>query len=169
MVSAAPGNTRFDGSIQKSFRLGEGKRRIQFRVDALNVLNHPVFSVYPNNGGGADYMGAPSTANITTAAYNTWAAANGQPAYSTATGAALYNQVVGMVNAQKNANGVLPADFYRTQLPANFYAKQPSSFDITNLQGYKLYQLRTAYVTSFGTLYNSNTPRYVQFGVKLYF
>jgi hypothetical protein len=164
-----PWQQRFDGSIQKSFRLGEGKRRLQFRVDALNVLNHPVFAVYPNNGGGADYMGAPSTANLTTANYNTWAAANGQPAYSTTAGTALYNQIVSMVNAQKNASGVLPADFYRVQLPSGFYGRQPSSFDITTLSGYKLYQLRTAYVTSFGTLYNSNTPRYLQFGVKLYF
>jgi hypothetical protein len=114
-------------------------------------------------------MGAPSTANLTTANYNTWAAANGQPAYSTTAGTALYNQIVSMVNAQKNASGVLPADFYRVQLPSGFYGRQPSSFDITTLSGYKLYQLRTAYVTSFGTLYNSNTPRYLQFGVKLYF
>ena len=35
--------------------------------------------------------------------------------------------------------------------------------------GYKLYQLRNAYVTNFDTLYNNNTPRYLQFGVKLYF
>jgi hypothetical protein len=54
-----PWQKYFDGSIQKSFRLGEGKRRLQFRVDALNVFNHPTFAVYPNNAGGADYMGAP--------------------------------------------------------------------------------------------------------------
>ena len=66
--------------MQKSFRIGEsGKRRLQFRVDALNVLNHPVFAVYPNNAGGADFMGAPSTAALTSAGYNTWAVANGQP------------------------------------------------------------------------------------------
>ena len=48
--------------------IGEsGKRRLQFRLDALNVLNHPVFAVYPNNAGGADFMGAPSTAALTAA------------------------------------------------------------------------------------------------------
>jgi hypothetical protein len=165
-----PWQEYFDGSIQKSFRLGEsGKRRLQFRMDALNALNHPVFAVYPNNAGGADFMGAPSTATLTTASYTTWAAANGQPAYTTTAGVALYNQIVAMVNAQKNSAGVLPANFFSIPLPANFYGKQPNSFDITTLQGYKYYQLRTAYSTSFGTLYNNGTPRYVQFGVKLFF
>ncbi len=42
-----------DLSVQKSIRLGE-KRRMQFRVDALNALNHPVFRTAPNVGGGTD-------------------------------------------------------------------------------------------------------------------
>jgi hypothetical protein len=54
-----------DVSVQKNFRIGE-KYRLQVRVDALNIFNHPVFAVYPNNGGGADFMGAPSTATLTT-------------------------------------------------------------------------------------------------------
>jgi len=164
-----PWQKYFDGSIQKSFRLGEGKRRLQFRVDALNVFNHPTFAVYPNNAGGADYMGAPSTATLTTANYNAWAAANNQPQTTTPAGTTIYNNVVAMVNAQKNASGVLPANFFNIPLPTGFYGKQPNTFDITTLQGYKLYQLRTAYATNFGTLYNNGTPRYVQFGVKLYF
>jgi hypothetical protein len=164
-----PWQQYFDLSIQKSFRLGEGKRRLQFRVDALNAFNHPVFQVYPNNGGGADFMGAPSTATLSTASYNSWATANGQPLQSTAAGATIYNNILAMVNAQKSASGVLPPAFYTIPLPNDFYGKQPNSYDITTLQGYKLYQLRTAYATNFGTLYNSNTPRYVQFGVKLYF
>jgi hypothetical protein len=159
-----------DANIQKNFRLGESGRRIlQFRVDALNAFNHPVFTVYPNNAGGADFMGAPSTATLTTSAYNTWAAANGQPLQSTTAGAAIYNGIVNMVNAQKTTGGALPANFFTIQLPANFYGLAANSYDITTLNGYKYYQLRNAYSTSFGTLYNSNTPRYVQFGVKLYF
>jgi len=141
-------------------------------MDALNVFNHPVFAVYPNSGGGADYMGAPSTATLTTAAYNTWATANNQPLYNATAGTpgnTIYNNIVNMVNAQKTASGALPADFYRIPLGQNFYGKPATSYDITTLQGYKLYQLRTAYATNFGTLYNSGTPRYVQFGVKLYF
>ncbi|HEY2016510.1 MAG TPA: carboxypeptidase-like regulatory domain-containing protein [Bryobacteraceae bacterium] len=163
-----PWQQYFDLSIQKNFQIGE-KRRLQFRVDALNALNHPVFQVYPNNAGGADFMGAPSTATLSTASYNSWAIANNQPQFSTPAGTALYNQIVANVNAQKNAGGVLPANFFSIPLPPDFYGKQANSYDITTVQGYKLYQLRTAYVTNFGTLYNSNTPRYVQFGVKLYF
>src|SRR5271157_4952126 len=161
----------FDLSVQKSFPIGE-TRRLQFRVDALNIFNHPIFRTYPNNAGGVDFMGAPSTATLTTAAYNTWAAANNQPAYSATAGTpgnTLYNGIVNMVNAQKTSAGALPANFYTVQLPPNFYGVQPNSYDITTLQGYKYYQLRTAYATNFGTLYNSNTPRYIQFGVKLYF
>ena len=159
-----------DLSIQKNFKLGgDGKRRLQFRMDALNLFNHPTFAVYPNSGGGADFMGAPSTANLTTAAYNTWATANGQPASTTPAGLAIYNNVVSMVNAQKLPSGALPANFYTVPLASNFYGKPPTSFDITTLNGYKQYQLRTSYVTNFGTLYNNSTPRYLQFGVKLYF
>ena len=164
-----PWQQNFDASIQKSFRLGEsGKRRLQFRVDLLNAFNHPVFAVVPNSGGGADFMGAPSTATLATSAYNTWAAANGQPAYSTTAGTALYNQIVANVNAQK-VGGVLPANFFTVPLPANFYGNSANSYDITTTNGYKLYQLRNAYSTTFGTLYNSSTPRFIQFGVKLYF
>jgi hypothetical protein len=164
-----PWQQRFDGSIQKSFKLGEGKRRLQFRVDALNVLNHPTFAVFPNNAGGADFMGAPSTATLSTASYNAWATANGQPQTTTPAGTTIYNNIVAMVNAQKNAIGVLPANFYTIPLPTGFYSKQANSFDITTLNGYKLYQLRSAYSTSFGNLYNNGSPRYIQFGVKLYF
>ena len=161
----------FDASLQKSFRLGENsKRRIELRMDALNVLNHPVFAVYPSNGGGADFMGAPSTGTLSTSSYNTWASANGQAAYSTAAGTALYNQIVGMVNAQKNLSGALPANFFTVPLPQNFYGKAANSYDITTLNGYKLYQLRTTYSTSFGNLYSGlGQPRYIQFGIKFYF
>jgi hypothetical protein len=158
----------FDLSIQKNFRIGE-RLRLQVRADALNVFNHPVFAVYPNNGGGADFMGAPSTATLTTAAYNTWAAANNQPLQSTTAGAAIYNGIVNMVNAQKTSAGALPANFFTTPLPSNFYGTNANAYDITTLQGYKMYQLRNAYSTSFGDLYQSGSSRYMQVGVKLYF
>lgn len=158
----------FDLSIQKNFRIGE-RLRLQLRADALNVFNHPVFAVYPNNGGGADFMGAPSTATLSTASYNTWAQFNNQPLQSTAAGAAIYNGIVNMVNGQKTASGALPANFYSVPLPANFYGTNVNSYDITTLQGYKYYQLRNAYSTGFGDLYQSGSARYLQFGVKLYF
>ncbi|HLJ17146.1 MAG TPA: carboxypeptidase-like regulatory domain-containing protein [Bryobacteraceae bacterium] len=168
-----PWQNFLDLSVQKNFSIGE-KRRLQFRVDALNALNHPVFAVYPDNAGGSDFMGAPSTATLSTSAYNTWAAANGQPAYNSTAGTpgnVLYNQIVNMVNAQKNASGALPANFFSIPLPQNFWAKAANSYDITTLQGYKLYQLRNAYAaagaaSNFGTLYSLGQPRYFQFGVK---
>ncbi len=158
----------FDLSIQKNFQIKE-RFRVQIRADALNIFNHPNFAVYPNNGGGADFMGAPSTATLTTAAYNTWAAANGQPLQSTTAGAAIYNGIVNMVNAQKTAGGALPANFFSVPLGPNFYGTNANSYDITTLQGYKQYQLRNAYSTSFGDLYQNGSSRYLQFGIKFYF
>ncbi len=160
----------FNASIQKDFYLGEShRRRLQFRMDALNVFNHPIFTVYPNNAGGADFMGAPSTAALSTTDYNSWATANGQPLASTTAGTALLNQINAMVNSQKTSGGALPANFFAIQLPANFYGKAATSYDITTLQGFKYFRLRQAYATNFGTLYQSGSPRYIQFGVKLYF
>ena len=162
----------FDLSVQKNFKIGEGKRRVQFRVDALNVFNHPTFAVYPNNGGGADFMGLPNAGTLTTAAYATWAQANNQPVYNATAetpGNVLYNQIIGNVNAQRGSTGALPANFFTVPLSANFYGTTANSFDIRTIEGYKQYQLRNSYVSNFGTLYNNSAPRYVQFGVKLYF
>jgi hypothetical protein len=160
----------FSMSIQKDFYLGESRhRRLQFRADALNALNHPVFAVYPNNAGGADFMGAPSTAALNATDYNTWATANGQPLAATAAGTAQLAQINAMVNGQKLPSGALPANFFAVQLPANFYGKAAATYDITSLQGYKYFRLRQAYATNFGTLYSYGQPRYLQFGVKLYF
>ncbi|MBZ5581789.1 MAG: carboxypeptidase-like regulatory domain-containing protein [Acidobacteriia bacterium] len=165
-----PWQNSFDFSLQKSFELDhEGRRRIQFRVDALNLFNHPNFAVFPNNAGGADFMGPPSTGTLSTAQYNAWASANGRPAASTAAGAALYNQVLANVNQFRSPRGALPADFFTVPLPANFYGNPATSYDITNVDGYRLYMLRTAYNQGFGDLYNNNQPRFIQFGVKVYF
>jgi hypothetical protein len=165
-----PWSQTFNMSLQKDFYLGEGhRRRLQFRADALNALNHPVFAVYPNNAGGADFMGAPSTAALNATDYNTWATANNQPLAATTAGTALLAQINAMVNAQKSAAGALPANFFAIQLPSNFYGKPAASYDITTLQGYKDFRLRQAYATNFGTLYQNGSPRYIQFGVKLYF
>ena len=73
-----------------------------------------------------------------------------------------------MKQAREVLKGDAPANFFTIPLPANFYGTPATSYNITTLQGYKNYQLRNAYSTSFGTLYNNNTPRYVQFGVKFY-
>jgi Carboxypeptidase regulatory-like domain len=158
-----------DMSVQKSWRLGEsGKRRLQFRADALNILNHPVFRTFPNNAGGTDFMGAPSVAALSAADYDTWARANAQPLSTTAAGAAQITTINNMVNAQK-VNNVLPTNFFAVPLADNFYGKQPANFDITTLNGFKQFRLRQAYSTSFGDLYQRGGSRYLQFGVKLFF
>jgi len=165
-----PWSQYFNASIQKDFYLGEShRRRVQFRMDALNALNHPAFTVYPDNAGGADFMGAPSTAALNATDYNNWAAAHSQPLADTTEGTGLLNQINAMVNAQKTAAGALPSNFFAVPLPADFSGKAANSYDITTIQGYKYFRLRQAYATNFGTLYQSTQPRYIQFGVKVFF
>ena len=135
----------------------------------LNAFNHPTFRVFPNNAGGTDFMNQPSVAALAGADYDTWARANNQPLSTTTGGAALISQINTMVNAQKNAAGVLPVNFFSVPLPQNFWGLQPQNFDITTLQGYKLFRLRQTYNTAFGDLYQNGNSRYIQFGVKLYF
>jgi hypothetical protein len=138
-------------------------------MDALNALNHPAFTVYPDNAGGADFMGAPSPAALNATDYNNWAAAHRQPLADTTEGTGLLNQTNAMVNAQKTAAGALPSNFFAVPLPADFSGKAATSYDITTIQGYKYFRLRQAYATNFGTLYQSTQPRYIQFGVKVFF
>ena len=82
----APTREFFDFSLQKDFPLrflgGEGKRRVQLRIDLLNAFNHPVFQ-YNNLGNTPFGLGTfPTeitteqvggiTQPITLAEYNTW-------------------------------------------------------------------------------------------------
>jgi hypothetical protein len=174
----------YDASIQKNFALpfglsGDGKRRLQFRVDFLNVLNHPNFQINSGNAG-PDFMGAPTEANtfqlnplkiinLSSAEYNSWATFNGRPTLSTAAGVALENQIEQMVNAQRLSNNSLPLDFFHIALPQGFATTNANAFDITTLTGYKEYRLRQAYSPAFGQLRELGLPRYIQFGVKFYF
>ena len=66
-------------------------------------------------------------------------------------------------------NGSLPTDFFHVPVPQGFAAKNPNSFDITTLNGFKLYRLRQAYGNGFGQLRELGQPRYIQFGLKIYF
>jgi len=173
----------FDASIQKSFSLGgEGKRRLQIRMDLLNAFNHPVFRVGPNNNF-TDFMSAPNAGRMNVADFNIWAKANGRiqlPSNAaqdsqglvanTIPGSALFNQIQTTMNTQRNSGGVLPANFFAVSLPANFHRTDPNSYDITTVDGYRLWRMRNAYNTGFGTLFNpGGSSRYLQFGVKLYF
>ena len=174
-----PWSQLFDLSLQKNFKLGEsGNRRIQFRVDALNALNHPTFRVFINqqaSTAGTDFMGAPSVNAPSAAEYNSWAAANGKPLQSTPEGAALFAQTQAVVNGSKLPSGVLPPNFFTVPLPANFYGTAANAFDITTVQGFKNYRLRQAYNTAFGQLYypgggsGYGAPRYIQLGIKIFF
>jgi hypothetical protein len=162
----------FDASLQKTFRLHSEKYRLQLRVDALNAFNHPVFAVYPSNAGGADFMGAPNAAtSMTQATYDTWAAFNNLPTSKTDPNAAAAGlaQVNALLTSQLTPGKVLPANFFNVPLASNFYGSNALSYDIRTLNGYKQYQLRQAYATNFGTLYNNSQPRYIQLGIKLYF
>ncbi len=159
----------FDVSFQKNFNMPfglskEGRRRFQLRVDLINAFNHPNFRIAsPGSGGGPDYDGAPVETAITLAEYNTWATFNGKPLATGATDPALL-QVQSL-----RPTGVLPLNFYTVPVPTGFATTNPNAFDITTLQGYKLYRLRNAYSPSFGQLRELGQPRYIQFGLKIYF
>jgi hypothetical protein len=174
-----PAEKYIDLSIQKNFSLGsDGKRRLQVRVDLLNAFNIPVFRVGPNQTF-TDFMSAPNAGTINGTEYNSWARANGQPTLTLdpngritdTTGQALtiYNGIVDMVNVNRNSSGVLPNGFFTVPLPAGFHHTQPNDFDIRTPNGYKFWRLRNAYNTGFGALYQSGLPRYIQFGIKIYF
>ncbi len=213
----SPWKQYLDVSIQKDFTLGflggEGKRRLNLRVDALNVLNHPVFfwnnlgntpfgmGTLPTEFNGNECLNDPSAALgsvnctvaatqqrgsvISTADYDTWATFNNKPLSATAAGAALLGQIRTNANALRltpragSISGALPDNFFHIQLPQGFATSNALSYDITSLNGYKLYRLRLTYDGNFGTLTNpqlqignpspANSQRYLQFGIRLFF
>lgn len=158
----------FDLSLQKNFPIGEGKRRVQFRVDFLNVLNSPIFRW----GNVFDLGSLPDETPMTTADYDAWIAADASRAglaRSTAAGAAMYTQVQNHIISKRLPTGALALDYYaNVKLPQGFATTEANKFDITTLEGFKLYRFRRAYNTSFGTLRELQLPRYLQFGLKIY-
>lgn len=171
----------FDMSFQKDFRLSEkGNRRVQFRVDLINALNSPIFRQTSVTGSALnDFMGLPDEAPLTTAEYDAWAAfAGGRPARTTPDGASLFARVQSFITGARlpikpgttAATGALPLDYYAgIKLPQGFATKDANSFDLSTLEGFKLFRLRRAYQNGFGTLRELGLPRYVQFGLKIYF
>ncbi|HEY2933876.1 MAG TPA: carboxypeptidase regulatory-like domain-containing protein [Acidobacteriota bacterium] len=161
-----PRQRYFDVSLQKNFRIGERGRRVQLRVDMINAFNHPNFRL--NN---LDMGGLPDETPISTGDYDAWmAAASGRPARSTPTGAALFSQIQSFVTGSRLASGALPLDFFaNVRLPQGFASTDANAFDISTLAGFKLYRLRRAYDTNYGTLRETGLPRYVQFGLRIYF
>ena len=188
----SPRQEYFDFSLSKDFPMpfigGEGKRRINFRIDLINAFNHPNFR-YNNTGNTPFGLGTFPTEittepvagvnqPITAAEYNSWAAFNGQPASTTSAGAAQLAAIRANVNATRQPGplgaqtGNLPLDFFHIPLPQGFATRDPLSFDIRNLEGFKLYRIRQTYDSNFGSLAGSSSillPRYLQFGIRVYF
>jgi hypothetical protein len=157
-----------DLSVQKNFPIGE-KRRLQFRVDFNNLLNHPVFRMTPNNGGATDLFNTPSESVISASDYATWAKFNGKPAANTPEGAVLFARAQQVITGSRSATGALPNDFYHVPLPQGFATRDANSFDITTVDGYKLYRLRQTYQNG-GQLYvQGNSARHIEFAIKFYF
>ncbi|HQZ95670.1 MAG TPA: carboxypeptidase regulatory-like domain-containing protein [Pyrinomonadaceae bacterium] len=162
----------FDLSLQKTFTLGflggEGRRKLNFRVDLLNALNHPVFRL--NNTGNTPFgFGTlPVETPVTLAEYNNWAAFNGLPAATGATDPNLL-AVQNLTISNRLPSGAIPLNFYSIPVPEGFATRNPNSFDIRTLTGLKHYRLRGTYDANFGTLFAVNNPRYVQFGLRLFF
>jgi hypothetical protein len=163
----APMQEFFDFSIQKNFRLpigAEGRRRLQLRVDFINAFNHPNFR-WNNTGNTPPGFGSvPNEALLAQADVNTW------NAFASGRNATLA-QVNALITNARLASGAIPLDFFRVPIPQGFATTNPNSFDITTLSGLKLYRLRQSLDTNFGTLAASAPyqPRYIQFGIKLYF
>lgn len=188
----------FDFSLSKDFPWpfaggSEGRRRINFRVDLINAFNHPNFR-YLNTGNTPNGMGTfPTelttelqngvTQPISIAQYNTWAGVWNTahpndlvPIQSTTAGAAI-NPTLLAIRANVNATrtggaGPLPNNFFHVPLPAGFATKIAESFDLRTLEGFKLYRIRQTYDPLFGTLtgnHPTTNPRYVQFGIRIFF
>jgi carboxypeptidase family protein len=172
----------FDLSMQKSFYLDkEKKRSIQFRVDAINVLNHPIFRVGRGGEDVGEIFAAPTEASLNDAEYDAWARAMpGRPARTTPAGQAALAQIQGFIQANRIApnsttNFALRPDFFHVPVPEGFFSMAATSFDITTLEGYKLYRLRNAYTPDRWGFLEINSgrggysPRFLQFAIKFYF
>jgi hypothetical protein len=183
-----PGQEYFDFSLSKDFPWPvfgdkDGRRRINFRVDLINAFNHPNFRF--NNTGNTPFglgtfpteitaeLAGGVAQPITAAEFSTWVAFD--PANRSSV---TLTQVRAMVNATRQTGtlgaqtGGLPLDFFHIPLPQGFATTNPLAFDITNLQGYKLYRIRQNYDQNFGTLtgqFSGQNPRYVQFGLRIFF
>jgi len=156
----------FDLSFQKNFPFpfddNEGKRRINFRVDLINAFNHPNFR-FNNLGNTPPGFGTlPNEALLTQTDINNW------NAFSAGRNATL-TQVNNLIINSRLPSGAIPLDFFSIPIPEGFATSNPNVFDITTLQGLKLYRLRQSYDANFGTLFAVNNPRYIQFGIRIFF
>jgi hypothetical protein len=97
-----------------------------------------------------------------------WLAANpGQTATLAQVNALLDNSRLPV--APNQTVGALPLNFFSIPVPEGFSSRTANSFDIRTLEGLKLYRLRQTYDANFGTLFANNNPRYIQFGIRIFF
>src|SRR5579884_939574 len=176
-MATGPMIQTLDLSVQKTWKITE-KTSVQFRVDALNVLNHPVFRNTPDNGGGTDiFSGYPSYSFTPTqiqAIYTAWAAAQtpAAPAANTPAGQANIQTIESFTVNAENSKGSLPNNFYSVPLPEGIALMNPNSFNILTPLGFKQYEIRQNLNVGGGVLSYQptlNPPRYIQFGIKIYF
>ena len=174
-----PSRQYFDISIQKDFPMpwigGEGKRRINFRVDALNLFNHPVF--YFNSRGNTPFGFGTFPTEITGESVGGCSAAD-NTLLNTMPGRHLTasrwlrllvstgtpRETHFWLQYRANVNNVrlaaaaghdkrsLPDDFFHVLVPQGFATTNPLAYDITTLKGFKLWRLRQTYEANFGTL-----------------
>jgi hypothetical protein len=172
-----PAQQFFDLSLQKDFRLGEDRRRrLQFRVDAINAFNHPIFRIGRLEDAG-EIFAAPNEATLTNAEYDAWAAFSAaRPARSSPAGTALMTSINNLVvNNRIAGTQSLRPDFFHVPVPEGFFSLNANSFDVTTVQGLQLYRLRQAYTPDrWGYLdvtpgRSGYSPRFIQIALKLYF
>ncbi|HEY6399961.1 MAG TPA: hypothetical protein VI479_01040, partial [Blastocatellia bacterium] len=174
----SPMQHTLDLSLKKDFALGpDAKRRLEFRVDFINAFNHPIFRMGRLEDSGEIFV-LPTEATITNAQYDAWRnfdPAN-RPARATPEGAAKLAQINALVTSNRvPGTQTLPRDFFRVQLPDRFFSRNANSFDISTLEGLKLYRMRQAYTPDrWGFLEVSGsrsayTPRFIQVALKFYF
>jgi hypothetical protein len=161
----SPMQEYFDLSIQKTFSFpfwsNEGRRKINFRVDLINAFNHPNFRFNNTGNTPPGFGGLPNEADLSQTDVNNWLAFN--PGRT-----ATLAQVNALLTASR-VNGALPLNFFHVPIPQGFATRNPNAFDITTLEGLRLYRLRQAYDANFGTLFAVNNPRYIQFGIRIFF
>jgi hypothetical protein len=80
-------------------------------------------------------------------------------------------QVNNLIISSRLPSGALPLDFFRVPVPEGFATANANAFNITTVEGLKLFRLRQAFTPGFGTLaaIQPYQPRYVQFGIRIFF
>lgn len=166
--------------LNRNIAFGEGhKKTVQLRLDAFNALNYRGFSINGTNSFKSAYIvNAPSTADLTVAAYNAWATAwnaanpNNQappPGRGTSEQFDLAASRKHYRDPARSERRCSPYKFLCPASASNFAALSPNSFDIRTPTGLKDYQLRSVYHTSWATLSDPGNACYLQVSARFTF